>query len=44
MHTEFVLQITDLATDGRLRNVKFLRRSAQDVLSLCHGDEVTKMP
>jgi hypothetical protein len=27
-----------------LRNVKFLCRSAQDVFSLCDGDEVTKMP
>ena len=39
-----LLQITDLPTHGRLRNVKFLRRSTQDVLSLCHSDEVTKVP
>jgi len=27
-----------------LRDVKFLRRSAQNVFSLCHRDEVTKVP
>jgi len=33
-----------LPAHGRLRDVKFLRRSAQNVFSLCHGDEVTKVP
>jgi len=33
-----------LRKHGRLRNVKFLRRGTQDVLSLCYSDEVTKVP
>ena len=44
LHTKLIFQITDLPADGRLRDVKFLRGSAQDILSLCHSNEVTEMP
>jgi len=33
-----------LPAHGRLRNVKFLGSRAQNVLSFCHSDEVTKVP
>src|SRR4029077_13268362 len=44
LHSQLVFQIANLAAHGRLRDVKFLCRGAQDVFSLRHRDEVTKMP
>jgi hypothetical protein len=44
MHTELVLEVADLPAHRRLRDVKFPGGSAQDVFSLCHSDEITKMP
>ena len=42
VETEFVLQIADLAADGRLRNTELGSR-ARDVLPLRHGDEVAQV-
>jgi hypothetical protein len=44
LHTQLVFKVADLSAHGRLRDVKFLGGGAQDVLRLCHGHEVTKMP
>ncbi|KAF5406534.1 MAG: hypothetical protein Udaeo2_34090 [Candidatus Udaeobacter sp.] len=44
LHAQLVFKVADLSAHGRLRDVKFLSRGAQDVLRLCHGHEVTKMP
>src|SRR6185312_4138597 len=42
LETDFILQVTDLAADARLRNVQ-LERRARDVFRLGHGHEVSQV-
>ena len=44
LDAKFIFKIANLSAHSWLRNVKFLGSRAQNVLSFCHSDEVTKVP